>query len=82
MIINIEREPYLSLYYLGSVFMTILREARVMPIEELFVEIQNNFEQKIHVDFLYYALDWLFLLSLVKVEEGSVYYEDSKVDCT
>ena len=65
MIVNVEREPELSLYYLGSV---------------LFQEIQNQLKRKIHVDFLYYALDWLFLLSLVKIEEGKVYYENKRTN--
>lgn len=46
----------------------------------LFQEIQNQLKRKIHVDFLYYALDWLFLLSLVKIEEGKVYYENKRTN--
>ena len=82
MIVNIEREPDMSLYYLGSVLIKFLEQVRVIAIEELLQEIQNELEQKIHVDFMYYALDWLFLLSLVRIEEGKVYYEDKKVDST
>ena len=80
MIVNVEREPELSLYYLGSVLLKILKSKKVIPIDVLFQEIQNQLKRKIHVDFLYYALDWLFLLSLVKIEEGKVYYENKRTN--
>ena len=76
MIVNVEREPELSLYYLGSVLLKILKSKKVIPIDVLFQEIQNQLKRKIHVDFLYYALDWLFLLSLIKIEEVKLYYEN------
>ena len=49
-------------------------------IDQKINEIQNQLKRKIHVDFLYYALDWLFLLSLVKIEEGKVYYENKRTN--
>ena len=82
MIVNIEREPDMSLYYLGSVLIQFLEQVKAVSIEELLQEMQNELGQKLHVDFLYYALDWLFLLSLVRIEEGKVYYEDKKVNST
>lgn len=80
MIVNVEREPELSLYYLGSVLLKILKSKKVIPIDVLFQEIQNQLKRKIHVDFLYYALDWLFLLSLIKIEEGKIYYENKRTN--
>lgn len=80
MIINMEREPDLSLYYLGSVVLKILEQVKVISIDDILQEIQNQLKKKVHVDFIYYALDWLFLLSLVKIEEGKVYYENKEID--
>ncbi len=82
MIINIEREPDFSLYYLGGILLNILEQVTIMPIEELLSESQKSMGKRIHIDFLYYALDWLFLLSLVRIEEGKVYYENKKIDST
>lgn len=82
MIINIERGPELSLYYLGSVLLGILNQVKVISVEELLCKIQCQLGETVHVDFIYYALDWLFLLSLVRIEEGKVYYEDKKTDST
>ena len=33
MIVNVEREPELSLYYLGSVLLKILKSKKVIPID-------------------------------------------------
>ena len=82
MIVNNERDPELSLYYLGGTFLNILEQKKVISIENLFLEVQVKLNKKIHIDFLYYALDWLFLLSLIKLEEGKVYYENKKINST
>ena len=76
MIVNIEREPDLSLYYLGGILLSILKYKKAVTIEELILETQDNLSKKVHVDFIYYALDWLYLLSLITIKEGTVYYED------
>ena len=80
MIVNVEREPDLSLYYLGGILLEVLEQTKVLTIEELLYETQNKLKKKLHIDFLYYALDWLFLLSLIKIKEGRIYYEDKEID--
>ena len=82
MIVNVEREPNRSLYYLGGILLTVLEQRKVIPIEEILLEVQQQINTKIHVDFIYYALDWLFILSLIKIKEGKVYYENKKVNST
>lgn len=82
MIVNVEREPNRSLYYLGGILLSILEQRKDMPMEEMLIEVQQQMNEKIHVDFIYYTLDWLFLLSLIKIEEGRVYYENKKVNST
>lgn len=82
MIINDEREPGYSLYYLGGILLNILESADVMPIEELLSVTKERLNKEIHIDFLYYALDWLYLLSLVRIREGKVYYDNNKINST
>mgnify|MGYP001123288418 CR=1 FL=1 len=50
----------------GGILLEILEQTKVLTIEELLYETQNKLKKKLHIDFLYYALDWLFLLSLIK----------------
>ncbi|PWJ48099.1 ABC-three component system middle component 6 [Faecalicatena contorta] len=76
MIINIEREPGLSLYYLGSVIIAILSKKNNILLDELYIAVQEKSNQNIHIDFLYYALDWLYIQSLIEVKEGKVIYAD------
>ncbi len=82
MIINSEREPDYSLYYLGSILLEILENTDVMPIEELLSKTKEQLNREIHIDFLYYALDWLYLLSLVGIREGKVYYDNKEINST
>ena len=82
MIVNAEREPDYSLYYWGSILLEILESTDVMPIEELLSETKNRLNKEIHIDFLYYTIDWLFLLSLVSIREGRVYYDNKKINST
>ncbi len=82
MIINVEREPNLSLYYLGGILLSILKYKKAVSIEDLILETHSCLDEKVYVDFIYYALDWLFLLSLITIEEGTVYYENRKINST
>lgn len=72
MIINIDRNPALSLYYLGGVILQELGNDSPLEIDNLYKECQAQLKQDLHIDFFYYALDWLFLLSLVNLENGKV----------
>lgn len=82
MIINGDREPDLSLYYIGSMLLDILEHTASLPIDQLIQKAQHKLGKKTHVDFIYYALDWLFLLSAVRIDEGMVHYENKKVNST
>ena len=55
---------------------------KVISIESLLRRVVKSYGNKIHVDFVYYALDWLYLMSLVKIEEGNVYYDNQKTNST
>lgn len=72
MIINFDREPIFSLYYLGGISMNILSTHSSLSLEELFVEIKKELHQELHIDFFYYTLDWLFLMSAICVNDGRV----------
>ncbi|GFR38221.1 hypothetical protein PRECH8_15170 [Insulibacter thermoxylanivorax] len=73
MIINVDREPKYSLYYIGAVILDELKiNGKMMPIEQLFENIRAKIDKNLHVDFLYYALDWLFLVSLIKLDEDRI----------
>ncbi len=72
MIINPERSPSLSLYYLGSLVLKILLEKDNILIENLYETLQLKLGLELHIDFFYYALDWLYIISAIKLDEEMV----------
>jgi hypothetical protein len=72
MIINIDREPKYSLYYIGAIILKILKKHKCVSIEELYNYVKNEIDKNLHIDFIYYSLDWLYILSLIKLDENRV----------
>ena len=73
MIINPERNPTISLYYMGSIVLEILLNKDNISIENLYEATQMAFGHDLHIDFFYYTLDWLYLISAVNLNEERVY---------
>lgn len=71
MIINYDREPLLSLYYLGSIILKLIGGG-TKKIDVLYSELNRSVDVDINIDFFYYALDWLFLLSIISIEKDEV----------
>lgn len=85
MIINTERNPIFSLYYLGcAVVLRILSSCHSMTLDKLYdtlnEELYYNHKIKIHINFFYYTLDWLFIQSLIKIENRKVTYVNRKTN--
>jgi len=72
MIINPERSPSLSLYYLGSLVLKILLKKDDLSIENLYEALQLELGLELHIDFFYFTLDWLYILSAIKLDEERV----------
>lgn len=78
MIINIDRDPIYSLYYLGGITISILSSNFPLSLEKLFMELKKEIKEEIHIDFFYYTLDWLFLMSIIYVDNGRIVLCESK----
>lgn len=72
MIINLERSPDYSLYYIGGIVVEYLKKHGKSQIEQLYIEVKSHISENVHIDFLYYALDWLYLLSLIEIDKNKV----------
>ena len=48
MILNSQRQPDFSLYYLGGVLLKILEQVKVISIEELLEESQQHLKKGVH----------------------------------
>ncbi|MBN1039057.1 hypothetical protein DVW12_10115 [Clostridium botulinum] len=72
MIINLDREPKYSLLYIGSVILDILEKKKGILIDDLYLELKNSIDNNLHIDFLYYAIDWLYMLSVINLNRNQV----------
>lgn len=76
MLINENRNPKLSSYYIGSLILEKLFEEKSISFDNLFDYIKSQIGFDFHVNFLYYSLDWLYLTSLVELNEAEVVLND------
>lgn len=72
MILNQNREPKYSLYYIGFQLITYLKEYRELTIEELHTRVNKHMGIELDIDFLYLSLDWLYLINAIELEEDMV----------
>lgn len=72
MIVNIDREPKYSLYYIGGIILEILKEQDHISIDELYQKTKQLIDENLYIDFIYYSLDWLYMLSLIEIEKDKV----------
>ncbi|MEK4209271.1 MULTISPECIES: ABC-three component system middle component 6 [Paenibacillaceae] len=72
MIINIDREPKYSLYYIGGIILDLLKKHDSLSIDELYEKTKSIIDSNLYIDFIYYSLDWLYMLSLINIEQDKV----------
>lgn len=86
MIINKERHPVFSLYYLGGIVLKYLSLGKNFTIDELYNEIQlqiyTSYQIKLPINFFYYTLDWLYIQSLIELNNGRITYVNRKTNNT
>lgn len=80
MILAYDRNPKFSLIYIGSIILEKLKERKDIDIEELFSYIKEKIDKSISVNYLFYALDLLYLLSMVYIEGEKVFYDNREID--
>lgn len=73
MIVNMDRDPKYSLYYIGANILDLLKSNNGnLSIEELYVKLQSVVGKRLQIDFVYYSLDWLYMISLITLKEDRV----------
>lgn len=82
MIINTERNPVLSLYYLGSEVIEVLSSNKSLLLDDLYNKLKKRINKNIHIDFFYYTLDWLYMQSLIELQDRKVIYVNRKINST
>lgn len=72
MIINKDREPKYSLFYIGSAILEYVGKNDRVSIDDLYIKIKSVIDENLNIDFLYYSLDWLFILGKINLEGDRV----------
>lgn len=73
MIIPIDIKPEKSLYVIGAKIVEVFNNESmgVIDIKILYEKFIKNYQENISFDYYLYALDWLFLIDLVKINKNS-----------
>lgn len=70
MIINKDIRPERKIYYIGALVIDVLKENEEDSINHLSVFEKLQEKESVTVEVFMLALDWLFLLGAVKLEQG------------
>ena len=73
MIINYQRNPRYSLFYVGAKILEFLKQTGYKFIDDIYQELRKLYNDKISIEYFYLSLDWLFLIDKVKIENEVVY---------
>jgi hypothetical protein len=75
MIIPQDIKPEKSLYFLGSIVLTIFEEENnySIDVEVLYYKFGDKFNEMISYSYFLYVLDWLYILNLID------YNKDNKI---
>ncbi len=73
MILGKDINPENNIYYIGSLVIQALKQQNNSKYDflELFSLIDNN-QNKISINSYSMALNWLFILGVIKIEKGSI----------
>lgn len=73
MLINNNRNPKYSIFYIAYEILTFMnKNKKIASMEELFQLIRDNIDNNIGIDYLYYTLDWMYLMSMITLKGEKV----------
>lgn len=72
MILNFERAPKYSLYFIGAKVLAILKEQSNVTIEDIYQQLQVVYNGDLSISYLYLTLDWLYIIEKINIVDGVV----------
>lgn len=69
---SIDSNPKYSLYYIGGVIIDILKQDGSMLFDVIIERILTKFKGELSISYIYFSLDWLYLLSLIEIKNNKV----------
>ncbi|PAE20848.1 ABC-three component system middle component 6 [Bacillus sp. 7504-2] len=73
-IIRSDVKPHSNIYYLGAVFLDVIKKQKNSTINlEYLISLVNNSFPSLSINQILYTLDWLYLLDAIKLsDEGDI----------
>lgn len=72
MIMSANLNPKYSLYYIGGIILRMLQQERSLNINTLVENILKEYDYNINIEYIYYSVDYLYLMSLIKADGGYI----------
>ena len=73
LIINQERNPKYSLYHIGAVILNLLLKKNPYEIQNLFTDLNEQYDETLSAEYFHITLDWLFLIDKIEIQENKVW---------
>ena len=74
LLINGDRNPKYSLIYIGYEILNYIKVKKIgVTIDDIYKLIKDKLDSDINITYVYYTLDWLFLMSTIRIEGERVF---------
>ncbi len=72
MILNYERSPQYSLFYIGAKILKTIDSNNDIMIDTLYEQIKAEYNNDLSITYFYLALDWLYLVEAIEIIDNKV----------
>lgn len=72
MILNFERDPKYSLYFIGAKILEILKKGTNETLDSIYQQLNIVYKNELSINYFYLALDWLFIIEKISINEDEV----------
>lgn len=72
MIVNFERDPKFSLYFIGAKVIEILKKEPNISLDSIYQQLNLAYNEELSINYFYLAIDWLYLIDKVAIVNDKV----------
>lgn len=72
MIVNFERDPKFSLYFIGAKVIEILKTYPNLSVDSIYQQLNTIYNEELSINYFYLSLDWLYLIDKISIVNDKV----------
>ena len=72
MIVNFERDPKFSLYFIGAKVIEILKTCPNLSVDSVYQQLNTIYNEELSINYFYLSLDWLYLINKITIVNNKV----------